>query len=486
MSAVDRSKNILIFADGTGQAGGLRPDQRLSNVYKLYRATRNGPESPIDPAEQVAFYDAGLGTDADAGHVRLRFLRTLRKFFSSAMGTGISTNIVECYAAILKHYEPGDRIYLFGFSRGAYTARCVGGVLNLCGVPTHGADGKPIPRYGRGLMRVAREAVLQVYEHGAGKDRGKYEPERKEKARRFRLKYGCDIDGQSNVVPYFIGVFDTVAALGAKGLLRWIMVSLLVALTIVLPCAILYGFDLGRYIVPYLGGLILAGVYQLFKQHYRSIRDFPNPGDFRWHFAGWRSGFYDRLLGRRVRYARHALSIDERRADFARVEWGVKGQHVAYEPGEPEWLRQVWFAGCHSDIGGSYDEDESRLSDIALSWMLEQTAELPHPLLVDRSRLYLFPSAAGMQHCEIQRMLDRYPDWVPQAWRIAWKAKSRIEARGAPLHRSVYERFDLASVRHCGEVRPYRPDSLALDVRLTRYYAVAETASCPESLPHET
>jgi hypothetical protein len=56
------AKNILIFSDYTGQAGGLRPDQRLSSVYKLYRATRTGPDSQINPAQQIAFYDPGRGS----------------------------------------------------------------------------------------------------------------------------------------------------------------------------------------------------------------------------------------------------------------------------------------------------------------------------------------------------------------------------------------------------------------------------------------
>src|SRR3546814_5584584 len=54
-------KNIVIFADGTGQIGGLRPDQRLSNVYKMYRAMRPGPSSPISYRDQVTYYDPGLG-----------------------------------------------------------------------------------------------------------------------------------------------------------------------------------------------------------------------------------------------------------------------------------------------------------------------------------------------------------------------------------------------------------------------------------------
>jgi hypothetical protein len=53
------SKNILIFSDGSGQAGGLRPDENRSNIYKLYRATRCGPDTDIDPRDQLAFYDAG-------------------------------------------------------------------------------------------------------------------------------------------------------------------------------------------------------------------------------------------------------------------------------------------------------------------------------------------------------------------------------------------------------------------------------------------
>ena len=54
------AKNILIFSDGTGQAGGITPDENVSNIYKLFRATRCGPDSDIDPSEQVTFYDPGL------------------------------------------------------------------------------------------------------------------------------------------------------------------------------------------------------------------------------------------------------------------------------------------------------------------------------------------------------------------------------------------------------------------------------------------
>ena len=99
-------KNILIFSDGTGQVGGLRPDQRLSNVYKMYRAMRPGPSSPINPKEQVCFYDAGLG----AGEVGGLTLQRIRNILSAAVGTGIDENVIDCYEKIISYYEPGDRI----------------------------------------------------------------------------------------------------------------------------------------------------------------------------------------------------------------------------------------------------------------------------------------------------------------------------------------------------------------------------------------
>lgn len=479
------TKNILIYADGTGQAGGLKPDQALSNVYKLYRATRTGPDSPINPGAQVAFYDAGLGTDVDSERIPFRFLRTLRKFASSATGVGITNNIVDCYAAVLKHYEPGDRIYLFGFSRGAYTARCVAGVLNLCGVPTHDMGGAPLPRYGSRLSAIAREAVQSVYEHGAGKKRSMYESEREEKARRFRSKYGAGDDAESNTAPYFIGVFDTVAALGARGLRRWLMLGSLALAFAVLPSVGLTLFGYPQAVFPFLAGLLIVAAVQMLRVRLKIISNYPSKGQFRWHLAGWRSGFYDRFLDRRVRYARHALAIDELRADFARVEWGINGDIPTRAEGDPEWFQQIWFAGCHSDIGGSYPEDESRLSDVALQWMVEQASSLPHPIVIDHSKLYLFPSAVGMQHCEVGRMLDKYPAWVPARWRRGWGVKMRAEVLGAPLHPTVLDRFSATDVLQCGHVRAYRPDALRHDSRVAHLYVPADSDLCVASSARE-
>ena len=129
-------KNILIFSDGTGQAGGLTPDERVSNIYKLYRAARVGSESSINPAEQVAYYDAGLGSRPPSGGAFETVFRAAHNFLSQATGFGLTTNIVDCYQMLIQLWRPGDRIFLLGFSRGAYTVRCLAGVLAICGIPT--------------------------------------------------------------------------------------------------------------------------------------------------------------------------------------------------------------------------------------------------------------------------------------------------------------------------------------------------------------
>ncbi len=111
------SKNVIIYSDGTGQVGGFRFDEDRSNVNKLYRATRCGPDSTVDPREQVAFYDAGLGSQADGANIFGRTFRALHNVIAQATGFGITRNIIDCYAALIRPWRPGDRIFLIRFSR---------------------------------------------------------------------------------------------------------------------------------------------------------------------------------------------------------------------------------------------------------------------------------------------------------------------------------------------------------------------------------
>lgn len=161
-------RNILIFSDGTGQAGGILFDETRSNVYKLFRATRCGPDSSINPNQQLAFYDPGLGSARGAEQIKFRLWRKIYNGLSSTTGLGITQNIIDCYTALIQLWRPGDRIFLFGFSRGAYTVRCLGGVIGLCGIPTTLPGGQQLLRDYESARRLATEAVTNVYRHGSG------------------------------------------------------------------------------------------------------------------------------------------------------------------------------------------------------------------------------------------------------------------------------------------------------------------------------
>ena len=207
------------------------------------------------------------------------------------------------------------------------------------------------------------------------------------------------------------------------------------------------------------------------------IRKPPQGGWIRFHLAQWSDKNFDRLLTKSVAYARHAISIDENRADFPRVPWGW-GAH--YRPtkqeGEPEPLIQLWFAGNHSDIGGSYSETESRLSDTTLNWMIEEATLVPHPLIVDFTKLTLHPAPDGLQHDEVANMSDtihtRTPvvlRWLTRRW--SWPIAVREPPVPSPtVHPSVAERFALAKVQEQGALRPYRPEPMRNHEDFKHYY----------------
>jgi uncharacterized protein (DUF2235 family) len=252
-------KNIVIFSDGTGQTGGVGTN---TNVYKIFNMIEDRTQ------RQIAYYDPGLGTDA-------------KKITGSIAGRGFSKNMLECYRFIFEHFEADDKIFLFGFSRGAATVRSLSGFLHLFGV---------LPQSRPELIKQA----FRIYKI-------RNEERRKRKAEEFIGKHHtmwCTVR--------LLGVFDTVAALGLPN--PWI------------------SFLLDKF--------------------------FPH----RFHSFG---------LSDSVEYARHALSIDEERKTFLPTLWEALKENKS-----DERLKQVWFCGVHTDVGGGYPEED--LSNISLAWMLNE------------------------------------------------------------------------------------------------------------------
>lgn len=495
-------KNILIFSDGTGQAGGISLDERRSNIYKLFRATRVGPDSSISPADQVAFYDAGLGSVPPSGGMIKTGIRWAHNFLSQATGFGLTTNIIDCYEAIIRLWRPGDRIYLFGFSRGAYTARCVGGVLAHCGVPTRLEGGAPMKYDSGTTRRLATIAVKKVYQHTASVPLHKATArqkelmeQRSELARQFRETYASRLDNKSDY-PFFIGVFDTVAAIASKGSLLVLIAAVIGLIASIatlfwlsrpvaelsfgetvrwflMPIATFLHFDPQNWWHWFWGVLASFAFVVAIWYVTQQIKFAPRANPKRWwrtlNISFRRMSFEDKTLNDNVRYARHAISIDENRAAFKRVGWGGARSERPYKDEQGiDTFQQFWFAGNHSDIGGSYAENEARLSDVTLAWMVDAAENIQGGIKIDGSVLRLYPSIDGMQHDQRKEGFPFLTKWV----RITWPGGPRkLPSTDAPLHPSVYERFKLPAVVQYDVSLPYRPETLRAHRDLVNYYA---------------
>jgi hypothetical protein len=493
---VTMPKNIVIFSDGTGQAGGITFDEMRTNVYKLYRATRVGPDTSMDPQEQVAFYDPGLGSSADGSHIKVKWARSIYNFVSMATGLGITANIIDCYAALIRMYREGDRIFLFGFSRGAYTVRSLAGVMSYCGIPRQLPGGAPLPMDVQGSRQLAERAVKDVYQFCSSYDKakvGKYLrfmlETRSAIAAQFRNERASSVvdddDEKANVFPYFIGVFDTVAALGHSGL------GIIVAAVVLgLPFLLSFIVSLLSYAphFPFLGRLfailsfwnVLSFVAPVFilgsgllylKNYLKWAPDLPGYGFFKRlatiHFARTKHTFYDLTLNSNVGYAKHAISIDENRADFKRVGWiPTAEKQDERDPQGNLYFEQVWFPGVHADVGGGYEENESRLSDVALSWMLAAASIVPNGLKHDQSVLRLHANANGPQHDE------QKGSFLPYGLR-------KLPGTDAIMHKSVYRRFAAGPTVLFDKIGLYRPPNMNQHVDFVQYYDPKENDPQP-------
>ncbi|MGH8051886.1 MAG: DUF2235 domain-containing protein [Arenimonas sp.] len=245
-------KNLVVCLDGTNNVFG----RDLTNVIRLYQR--------LNEHETLAYYDPGVGTfSAQAALTTLS--KKITRLMGLAFGYGLKHNLSEAYRFLMDNYVEGDHIFVFGFSRGAYTARALAGWLHKCG-----------------LLRAQLPNLIDY----------SYDLYRKE--HRSEIISGFLESFARPCQTHFLGLWDTVSTVG------WIW---------------------SPQTLP-------------FTQQ--------NPS---------------------VRYVRHAVALDERRAFFRSNLWRpVPGQNV----------QEVWFPGVHSDIGGGYPVAESTLAQTALAWMLEQ------------------------------------------------------------------------------------------------------------------
>ena len=180
-------KRIVICCDGTWNAPDEKEGDALStNVVKMAHAV-----CPIDDAagvHQVVYYHRGVGTNWGADHL-----------VGGALGIGLSNNIEDAYRFLVDNYVNGDELYLFGFSRGAYTARSLAGLIRNCGI----------------LKKVDSDKIHRAYE--IYRSKGEADAPDAQAAQEFLDQHSKKVDKIK-----FIGVWDTVGALGIPGLLHFV------------------------------------------------------------------------------------------------------------------------------------------------------------------------------------------------------------------------------------------------------------------------
>jgi hypothetical protein len=309
-------RNLVVCCDGTGNIWG---NSRDTNVVRLVRAC-------VQDDRQIVYYDPGVGTATDYPGVAVvdSLKLRLKRVLGLAFGGGIYENIAGAYLFLVRHWQPGDRIFVLGFSRGAFTARAVAGMVNLFGIVRPHAD-TMVP------------ALLRVYfgKLDAHNARGQT---RDDLARDIREHFATPAGAVAEV--HFIGAFDTVASVGG-----------------------------------------------LLPRHITSD-----------------SG----LANKRFVHVRHAVSIDEYRAPYQPRLY--QSAPVPFtDPARPS-VEQRWFAGVHSDVGGSYAR--RGLADGALVWMADAACQTGLRLLPGAGAGWK-PEPQAAAHDEVGR------GWFGSLWALA-------------------------------------------------------------------
>jgi uncharacterized protein (DUF2235 family) len=351
-------KNIVLCSDGTGQSGGKG---NQTNVWRIYKSVatmdfKAPPTATEDakafsqkapPLEQRIFYDDGVGTS------RIRWWA----LFCGIFGYGLSRNVKQLYATLAANFDPGDHIYLFGFSRGAFTVRTLAGLIDACGVVD-----RRHPEENRFLDDAELEAVVDTAYKAY---RQKYSALLCRVLKQLLRVKDIDLDDfrstncirvtqdqykdyknipknsvDKNHVPIrFIGVWDTVDAVGFP-----------------VDC----------------------------------IANFWNKKIYQFKFSNY-------ALGDGVDKACHALAIDEERGSFQPRLFDQRphkdGRVVGSSPVDDGRIEQVWFPGVHSNVGGGYPKQG--MAHVTLNWMMAKAEE--QGLRFDKYYKTRFQAAANIQ-----------------------------------------------------------------------------------------
>jgi uncharacterized protein (DUF2235 family) len=295
-------KHIVLLSDGTGNSAA---SLFRTNVRRLYEALDlEDPQKPREP-RQFAFYDDGVGTSS------FRPLALL----GGAIGLGLARNVRELYAFLCRTYSPGDKIYAFGFSRGAFTIRVLTGLILDQGIVRyHGSEAE--------LDRNVAAAWRDYRRHY--KTRAPIKLDVGVRAIRdliirdsYDKKHNFGPPGSADAIRItFLGLWDTVDAYG-------------------LP------------------------IDELTRAWDRFI---------------WRLTMRDLDLNDRVERARHALAIDDERNTFHPRLWNEAKEknegNTTSTSIDDERISQVWFAGVHANVGGGYADDS--LAYVPLLWMMTE------------------------------------------------------------------------------------------------------------------
>lgn len=287
-------KRIILCLDGTWNSAyvkGKRDDGseivKPSNVLKLARSVK--PKG--GRVDQVVYYDTGVGSMSKYPGFSNYLLGKMDNIFGGGWGAGFEANLEQAMHFLVNNYNNGDEIYIFGFSRGAATARALTKFIDwLNGVPVK-LDVYYLPALFRNYIKQKGKKSAKDIKHKI-----KQEVEKRNEKRSH--KHELPFKDWQTIKIKFLGVWDTVLSLGGRIL----------------------------------------------------------PVTNRKYYLGEQPAFC-------VENARQALAIDEKRFDFKPWIWDKPAN-------DDQSLKQRWFAGVHSNIGGGYVKDG--LANITLHWIKDE------------------------------------------------------------------------------------------------------------------